>query len=240
MRCIVSGVTNEPVWERPEPAERRALSPLSRERIVHAALTLADAEGLEAVSLRKVAAALDAGPMRLYRYAGTKEELLELMADAVYAEIPAPTGSTWRDIFRSIAHSRRQAALRHEWFADLLGGRPQLGPAALASLEASLAALRATRAFPDATAVMNALEALSCFLVGAVRKEITALRDERATGLDEHGWRVSTGPYLTRMLATGNYPALAGTIREAGHLDAAAAFDLGLDYLLDGIEANLS
>jgi hypothetical protein len=86
---------------------------------------------------------------------------------------------------------------------------------------------------------MNALEALSSFLTGAVRKEITALRDERATGLDEHGWRVSTGPYLLRMLATGNYPALAETVREAGHLDAAEAFDLGLGYLLDGIEANL-
>jgi len=77
--------------------------------------------------------------MRLYRCAGTKEELLALMVDAVYAEIPPPTGSTWQEILRSIAHGTRQAALRHEWFADLPGSRPQLGPAAEALLEASSA-----------------------------------------------------------------------------------------------------
>ena len=233
-------MTNDgPVWERPEPTERRALSPLSRDRIVRAALALADAEGLEAVSLRKVAAALDVGPMRLYRYAGTKEELLELMVDAVYAEIPPPTGSTWQDILRSIAHGTRQAALEHEWFADLLGGRPQFGPAALAHTEASLAALRATSAFPDPSAVMRALDALSAYRIGAVRKEITARRAERTTGLDERDWQRSNGPYLTRMFATGNYPALAEVVHEAEHLDAATRFDLGLGYLLDGIEANL-
>ena len=79
------------VWERPEPPDRPALAPLSRERIVRAAIGLADADGLEAVSLRKVAAALDVGPMRLYGYIASKDELFELMVDAVYAEI-LPTG----------------------------------------------------------------------------------------------------------------------------------------------------
>lgn len=98
------------IWERPEPAARSSLSPLSRDRIVRAAIGLADGDGLPAVSLRKVAAALDAGPMRLYRYVDTKEELLDLMVDAVYAEIPLPepleegegarrTGRTGRDAY---------------------------------------------------------------------------------------------------------------------------------------------
>ena len=77
------------VWERPEPPGRPVLAPLSRERIVRAAIRLADADGLEAVSLRKVAAALDVGPMRLYGYIATKEELLELMLDAVFKKTSA-------------------------------------------------------------------------------------------------------------------------------------------------------
>ena len=78
------------VWERPEPPDRPVLAPLSRERIVRAAIRLADADGLEAVSLRKVAAALDVGPMRLYGYIASKDELFDLMVDAVHAEIRRP------------------------------------------------------------------------------------------------------------------------------------------------------
>jgi AcrR family transcriptional regulator len=216
------------VWERPEPPERRAPSPLSRERIVQAAIALADAEGLEAVSLRKVAGALDAGPMRLYRYVDTKEELLELMVDAVYGEIPAPAGSTWTDILRSIANGIRDAALRHEWFADLLGGRPHFGPATLAHTEASLAALRA-----------SGIEALDLDLIGAVRKEVTERRAERATGQDEQEWQATTFRYLSRMFATGDYPTLEGTIRDARHRTAAEVFEVGLGYLLDGMSNRL-
>ena len=75
----------------------------------------------------------ESGPMRLYRYVDTKEELLDLMADAVYGEIRAPkrTAGDWRAGVRSLARGTRGAALRHEWFADLLGGRPHLGPSAL-------------------------------------------------------------------------------------------------------------
>src|SRR6202161_1557865 len=83
-RCIVGGMV---VWERAEPPDRPVLAPLSRERIVRAAIQLADADGLVAVSLRKVAAALDVGPLRLYGYIATKEELLDLMVNAVHAEI---------------------------------------------------------------------------------------------------------------------------------------------------------
>lgn len=226
------------VWERPEPAERRVPSPLSRDRIVQAAVTLADAEGLEAVSLRKVAGALDAGPMRLYRYVDTKEELLELMVDAVYAEIPAATGSTWPDVLRSFAHGIRDAALRHEWFADLLGGRPHFGPATLAYTEGALAGLRAA-GIGDVDAAMDAIEVVDLYLIGAVRKVTTERRAERATGVDERQWQRTTFPYLARMFATGNYPVLEETVRDATHRSASEVFDRGLDYLLDGIEKSL-
>ncbi|WP_329005981.1 TetR/AcrR family transcriptional regulator [Kribbella sp. NBC_00709] len=223
------------VWERPEPSERQRPSPLSRERIVRAAIDLADAAGLDAVSLRKVAGALDAGPMRLYRYVDTKDELLELMVDTVYGEIPAPAGATWGDVLRSIATGIREAALRHEWFADLHGGRPRFGPAALAHTEASLTALRATGL--DLGTMSSALDALSVYLVGAVRKEVTERRAERTSGLDRHQWQHATAPYIQRMFATGNYPALQEWVHDAPHRTAAEIFDLGLSYLIDGIQS---
>ncbi len=231
MRCIVTRMV---VWERPEPPERPSPAPLSRERIVRAALRLADADGLEAVSLRKVAAALGAGPMRLYGYIATKEELLDLVVDAVYAEI-RPTGDGWREVLRSLAESTRQAVHRHEWLADLIGGRPQLGPHALARGEAVVAALGGV----DLDLVMPVVGAVDAYVIGAVRREIAERRAERATGMDKRQWQATFGPYLERTFATGRFPALAGVVRDAAHLDADETFRLGLDFLLDGIGARI-
>ncbi len=223
------------VWERPEPPHRPVPAPLSREGIVRAAIQLADADGLEAVSLRKIATALGVGPMRLYGYIAGKEELLDLMVDAVHAEI-RPTGDDWRAMLRSLAETTRQAAHAHEWLADLLGGRPQLGPHALARGEAVVAALDGF----DVDAVMPVVTAVDAYVIGAVRREIAERRAERATGMDEKRWQAARGPYLERTFATGRFPALATVVRDAAHLDADRTFHMGLDFLLDGIEARMS
>ncbi|MGW0006950.1 TetR/AcrR family transcriptional regulator [Nocardia grenadensis] len=223
------------VWERPEPPERPVPAPLSRERIVEAAIRLADADGLAAVSLRKVAAALEVGPMRLYGYIATKEELLDLMVDTVYAEI-RPTGAGWREVLRSLAETTRQAVHRHEWFADLVGGRPQLGPHALARGEAVVAGMGGV----EVDAVMPVVDAVNAYVIGAVRREVAERRAERVTGMDERQWQAAFGPYLERTFATGRFPALATVIRDAAHLDADEIFYTGLDFLLDGIGARLS
>ncbi|MFH8981980.1 TetR/AcrR family transcriptional regulator [Streptomyces varsoviensis] len=236
------------VWERPEPRSRPKPSLLSRDRIVRAAVELADAGGLDAVSLREVAAALDTGPVRLYRYLSTEEELLDLMVDAVYGEIiapepsagPASPGGDWRRDLRSHAHRSRVAALRHEWFADLLGGRPHLGPNALADFEASLAALRRAPGFEGIDTVLAAVDAVDAYLVGAVRKEVAEARAERTTGPDEQQWQAAAGPYIGRMLATGRYPTLSEAVVDAAARDADTVFDTGLTYVLDGIAARLS
>ncbi len=230
------------VWERPEPPRRPAPSPLDRDRIVRAAIELADANGLGSVSLRKVATALDAGPMRLYGYLSTKGELLDLMVDAVYGEItsPAPVGDDWRAILRCLAHRTRQAARRHEWFADLLGGRPHLGPNALAYMEASFAALDGAPGFDGIDAVMQAVGAVNAYVIGAVRSTTGEQRAERATGSDKQQWQTAYGPYMSRMLATGRYPTLVKIFRDATHPDADTAFDTGLDYVLDGIATHLA
>jgi AcrR family transcriptional regulator len=222
------------VWERPEPPDRPTPAPLSRERIVRAAIRLADADGLDAVSLRKVAAALEVGPMRLYGYIATKEELLDLMVDAVHAEI-RPAGDGWRQMLRSLAETTRQAVHQHEWLADLIGGRPQLGPNALAKGETVLAALDDI----DVDLVMPGVAAVDAYVIGAVRREIAEQRAERATGMNERQWQAAFGPYLERAFATGRFPALATVVRDAAHLDADQTFRTGLDFLLDGIEARL-
>ncbi|MER6437956.1 TetR/AcrR family transcriptional regulator C-terminal domain-containing protein [Streptomyces sp. NPDC001185] len=223
------------VWERPEPPDRPVPAPLSRDRIVRAAIRLADADGLDAVSLRKVATALDVRPMRLYGYIAGKEELLDLMVDAVHAEI-RPAGDGRREVLRSLAESTRRAAHAHEWLADLLGGRPQLGPQALATGESVVAALDGV----DLDDIMPVVAAVNAYAIGAVRREIAERRAERATGMDERRWQVALGPYLERTFATGRFPALATVVRDAAHLDADRTFRLGLDCLLDGIEARIA
>lgn len=223
------------MWERPEPPDRPVPAPLSRERIVRVAIQLADADGLDAVSLRKVAAELDVRPMRLYGYIAGKDELLDLMVDAVHAEI-RPVGDGWREVLRSLAEVTRHAVHEHEWLADLLGGRPQLGPHALAGGETVLAALDGI----DVDAVMPMVAAVNAYVVGAVRREIADRRAERATGLDEKRWQAALGPYLERTFATGRFPALATVVRDAAHHDADHTFRTGLDFLLDGIEARIS
>lgn len=230
------------VWERPEPAQRPPPVPLSREAIVQAAMGLADKEGLDAVSLRNVAAALEAGPMRLYGYVATKEELLELMVDEVYGEMAADgrLRGDWRKALRAVAHRMRRASRKHPWFTGLLGGRPHLGPHALAHLEAALAALGDTPGFEDIDTVMHALRTVNAYVIGAIQSEASELRSEVQSGKTKTEWQNATGPYLQRMLATGQFPMLARVMQDATHPPLDALFDQGLECVLDGIAARRS
>lgn len=223
------------VWERPEPRERPTPAPLNRERIVRAAIELADADGLEAVSLRKVAAALEVGPMRLYGYIDTKDELLDLMLDTVYAEI-RPVGDGWRDVLRSVAELTRRAVHRHEWLADLIGGRPSLGPNAMARGEAVMSKLDGV----GVDMVMPVVSAVDSYTIGAVRREIAERRAERSTGMNQREWQKAYGPYLVRTFASGRFPALSKVVHDGAHLDAEETFRIGLDFVLDGIAARIS
>ncbi|GII60853.1 TetR family transcriptional regulator [Sphaerisporangium krabiense] len=224
------------VWDRPEPPTRPA--PLDRARIVAAAIALADEGGLEAVSLRKVAARLDVGPMRLYGYISTKEELFDLMVDEVHAEIlPEERPGDWREALRGHGHRARRAALRHEWLADLLGGRPSLGPNAFAVAEGTLAALDG---LADLDTVMRAVETVSAYINGAIRREITNLRAERATGLSKLDWQRAHGPHVSRMLATGRFPAVAKAVYDGTEVEAETSFTTGLDWVLDAVAAKLT
>ncbi|MFE0686151.1 TetR/AcrR family transcriptional regulator C-terminal domain-containing protein [Streptomyces sp. NPDC058961] len=192
---------------------------------------------LGAVSLRKVAARLNAGPMRLYGYISTKQELLDLMLDEVHAEIlPKERAGDWRAALRTLAHRTRQAALRHVWLADLLGGRPTLGPNGLAVTEARLAALHG---LSDIDTVLRAAETVSAYCTGAIRREVANLRAERTTGLSKLEWQRAHGPHVTRMLATGRFPALAEAVHAGTDVDAESSFATGLEWVLDAVADQL-
>lgn len=209
---------------------------LTRAKITATATRIADADGLDGLSLRKIAKELGVGPMRLYDYVLNRSELLDLMVDAVYARIAetAPHDG-WRATARAFARATREAALDHEWFADLLGARPHLGPHGLAVGEAIAAALARAPGIRDVDDLQRALGAFNAYLVGALRREVTERRTARATGVDVAAWQTALGPYLTRMLDTGRYPTVARLVVDGAHLDAAETFHYNLSIVLDGI-----
>jgi hypothetical protein len=176
--------------------------------------------------------------MRLYGYISTKEELFDLMVDEVQAELlPEEQPGDWREALRTLALRTRRAALRHEWLADLLGGRPTLGPNGLAVAESTLAALDG---LADIDTVMRAVETVSAYYNGAIRREIANLRAERATGLSKREWQRASGPHITRMLATGRFPALSKAVHDGTEVDAETSFTTGLDWILDAVATRLA
>jgi AcrR family transcriptional regulator len=230
------------LWERSEPVSRPAPTPLSREAIVRSAIGLADTDGLAAVSLRKVAAVLDAGPMRLYGYISSKEDLLELMVDGVYGEMASPdrqeTG--WREALRSVAYQVKDIASKHPWFVDLLGSRPHLGPNALTHLESCAASLIDMPNFENIDAVLLALRTVNAYAIGTLRLQASELRAELESGMGEAEWQAATGPYIARMLDTGRFPCLTRIVHDAVHPPFDVVFEQGLNLVLDGVAANAS
>jgi AcrR family transcriptional regulator len=225
-----------PVWERPEPQPRAAHVRLSRAKIAATAIRLADEHGLDGLSVRKLAKELGIAPMRLYDYVVNRAELLDLMVDAVYAQIDqAGHHSEWRARILAIVHRTREAALEHEWFADLLGGRPHLGPHALAVGESKAAALSQAPGVRGIDDLQRAVGALNAFIIGALRTEVTERRTARSTGTDITTWQAAHGSYLTRLLDTGRYPTIARLVIDGAHLNAEETFHHNLTTILDGI-----
>ena len=225
------------LWGRQQPAERSQPVPLDQRRIVDAAIALADQGGLAAVSLRSVAAALGAGPMRLYGHVTTKDELLELMVDRIYAEIVAPgtQAGEWRQACIAIAGRLREAVLAHEWLIDLLGGRPHQGPGALAFIELWLEALDRNPDFAGIDPVMDALRTLNAYVVGALRAEVAERRAERESGLDKLAWQAADADHMAQVIATGRFPMVARVVTEASQPAPATVFDRGLGAVLAGV-----
>lgn len=227
------GVDPEQLWLRCTRPRRGRKPAYSREAITAAAVDLADAEGLEAVTIRRVAARVGAGTMSLYSYAPDKETLLELMVDHVSGELSAtgpPTGD-WRTELKAIARLQRAHMLRHPWLPAALAARRTPGPHALAFLERALAALRPSGL--DGAAKLEVFAQLTSFVAGHVAHEIA--RDTAARSPDRIA---AEARYLAAVAADGHHPELAEALAAPGRpLTPEATFTRFLNRLIDGLDS---
>lgn len=202
------------------------------------AITIADAEGLEAASMRNIARKLGAGAMTIYRYLPTKEDLWAVMIDEATAfEAQESTGDLRTDL-TTLARRRRKIFLRHPWLAPLLATRPIIGPNFLRGMERDLAVLGACGLdIEDSTNVMNLIYS---WVSGAVQAELTDRANAHQSGVDRHGWRMRMKPYLVSLLATGDFPYLAKMTAATEIAEADEQFETGLAIILGGIEGRYS
>lgn len=220
------------IWFADEPERKPRLS---RERITRAAVDLLDVEGVDGLSMRRLAARLGAGVMSLYEYVGSKEDVLDLATDAAIAEIETDgvDGLPWRDALRRQLGRSRQVMRRHPWLPALMATRPLLGPHALARSELVYALLH--NAGLDGPRLTAAIGALTYYVQGYTAMEST-WRGRQHDPAAEAELRRQAQRYLTRH--TEQHPTLARHA-DLGVDDFDGSFQLGLDLVLDGIEAQL-
>lgn len=224
--------TRGPVWARDQhhPGRRPALS---ADRIVAAALAVADADGLDGVSMRRVATELGSGTTSLYRHVASRDDLLELMVDAVQAAEPLPPATgDWRADLTAIARSMRQQLLRHPWLGSQLMVRPALGPHSLRQIDGAYAA--ASALVGDITTASGVIFTLTNYVLGAVGSELAEQAAHRRTGLTEQQWRQTVAPYIRRIVASGDYPYFSRQVIDGADLTGEQRFEFGLACLLDG------
>jgi AcrR family transcriptional regulator len=223
------------IWARPERPARGPQPSLRRDQIARAAIEIADAEGIEAVSMRKVAAKVGAGTMSLYRYVSRKDDLIDLMGDAVMAELDLPEepSGDWRADTVEIAKRNRALYLRHPWAVTLGLARPSLGPNQLRVLEYALRVLDGLGLGIDD--LMGIGSTLSAYVRGYVQAELAEVEAQRRTGMDEDQWRLMMRPYVESLLESGRYPMLTRVIVEGEDPDLDVAFEQGVNRILDGL-----
>jgi AcrR family transcriptional regulator len=229
------------VWTRVEPGRRQ--SRFTRAEIAEVALRIADTEGLDAVSMRRVASELGAGTMTLYHYVRTKDELFALVNDAIMGEIVVPADEPlpehWRDAISVIARRSRDALRKHSWMFDV-ADEPAVGPNAVRHFDQSLQAVASVPGtFADQLDVLTVVDE---YVFGFCTHERSAFHDveDDAEMLE----------YIKELVATGDYPTLGRLIEEQGleqlwqqiegHAHDDSRFDRNLARLLDGVERDLT
>ena len=212
---------------------KKGRTPLARDRIVEAAVALADAGGFDSLSMRSLAAELSAAPMALYRHVKNKEDLVDGMVDLVFAGMYAPAvGGDWKAELRQRGISARTALQRHRWAVGLMETRLHPGPASAMHHNATMGCLReAGFGFREAVHAYNLLDS---YTYGFALQEQTIpfeTPEESAemakTTVGEQG---SEYPYLAEVVAE---------LARKGY-DYTEEFEFGLGFILDGLERLLS
>lgn len=225
------------------PARRRGPRPRhSVEEIAVAAIQLADAEGLSALSMRRVADRLNVATMSLYTYVPSKAELIDVMLDRVYGETPkayAP-GSGWRARLEQVARDNWDLYHRHPWMLQVVVHRPVLGPNMIAKFDFELRAIDG-QGLSDLE-MDQVISLISNYVHGAVRSAVEAMQAESRTGISDAQWWEISGPLLEKVFDPTQFPTAARVGAAAGEAyeavgDPERAFAFGLDRVLDGLEA---
>jgi len=213
---------------------RQPKSPLTPTRVIAAAVSLADEIGVDALTIRKLAAALEVKPMTIYHHVPSKEAIIDAMVDSVFAEIHSPpSGAGWKPAMTERANSMRAAMLRHPWAPPLMESRTTPGPETLRHHDAVLGCLRGNGFTVEMTAHAYAL--IDAFIYGFTLQEATlpATEGQDMTELAES---------ITATFADGAYPHLSeftvAHVMQPGY-DFGDEFQFGLGLILDGLEAAL-
>jgi AcrR family transcriptional regulator len=219
-----------------EPAPPRATEPLSRARIVAAAMDLADHEVRGEITMRELAGRVGVrSPMALYRYVGSKDGLVDLMVDEIYGQFAVPRGHGWRDALRGLGSSGWAAVQAHPWFARLAFSRPPLGPHALDVYDAALAEIEPLEL--DAATRMGFISTVLGHVLGSglALLEEQAMRARTGLPTDDDLGRAAA-PYLERIAAAGQHPHFSRWAADPGrYAPEPQSFGQVLDWLLDGL-----
>jgi AcrR family transcriptional regulator len=226
-------------WTRTEPGARRPR--LSRQDIAEAAVKIADAEGFDAVSMRRIATDLDVGTMTLYHYVRTKDELLTLVMDSIMGEVVVPPDQPlpddWREAISVIARRSRDSFRAHPWILDIRDD-PGLGPNSVLHFDQCVQALESLNA--DLGTKFDVITAVDEYVFGYCLHERNDFRD------DDAGRHIVS--YILDLVASGGYPAIAQLIEAEGtaglwakltaHANDPTRFDRNLARLLAGFMAS--
>ncbi len=235
----------ERLWGRQEPGRRGPKQRLSTAEVVDAAVALADAEGVQALSMRKVAEAVGVSPMSLYTYVPSKAELLDLMFDRVLGDTADPDESVigWRAKLAFMARERWTLSERHPWLLDLATHRPPLGPNMMRKALAMLTAVANMGLSPEETGL--AADVLQDYITGALRSAREAREAEQMSGLSDEQWFSIVWPVLEKHLDPKSFRTVSQLSegrreRTRSPNERTARFEFGLQRVLDGLEAFIS
>ncbi|MFD3652431.1 TetR/AcrR family transcriptional regulator [Streptomyces sp. NPDC058620] len=227
----------ELLWGTGDRPSRGPKPGLTLDRIVSTAVAVADAEGLAALSMRRLSTELGTGTMSLYRYVPGKAELLDLMLDRVLGEpLAADTRvpTDWRAAIDVMARTYLAGLRAHPWLLKVNQARAVLGPSALRGLDTALAGLRGM-GLRDPE-LIGVIITVNSFVEGLARTQSDATEAARQTGLSDAAFWESQRPYLERAMLSGEYPQMAQLSDDAfgSEFDH---FEFGLARLIDGFEA---
>ena len=229
----------ELLWGVREPPKRGPKPRLTAEKIVRTAIELADADGLEALSMRRIAVELGVAPMSIYTYVPGKAELIDVMVDRAFGELTPPRHGSWRERLDHIARENWALYHRHPWLLQITMTRPPMGPNTIEKYEFEL---RAVDGLGLTDLEMDAVVALvTGFAESAARTSVNAAEAERRTGMTDEEWWEACAPFLDRFVNEEDYPLGTRVGTAAGQeyhasVAPARAFEFGLVRVLDGIE----